>query len=203
MKQKPPEPEKRQRILNAFIELIGETGAHQVTLQKAAKRAKVSFSTAHYYFGGDWNVIFTEAVTYVANTAQEYTTQYLERHSSQKSDPLEVYINATFQWIIDLPDHARMWLFNLHYSSLNPNEAALHEQFIERAQKRLLRLLHEAKGKKNSTFTSEPNLDLAKSIHLLVYGAGIMAIIQNKNAKKVNQIKKSTLAGVNGFLNKS
>lgn len=189
----------KETLLNGFIILIHDIGAHQVTLQKVAKKAKVPFSTAHYYYGGDWDRIFSDAVQVVGERLQTFTTAYIQSHSNVKSNPIELYVNASFQWILENKYDPSLWLFNFYFSSLKPDFAVRQDEFVEQARKRVLGLLFEAKGK-----GFYPKLkvtqDAAVLAHTLVHGFAIQAVVQNHDAKKVNAIRKQAIEQINQAL---
>ena len=190
----------RSLLIESLMSLVSEIGAHQITLQKVAKRAKIPFSTAHYYFGGNKDLIFKEAAIQAGTQGQNYIAAYLQKHSNLNSNPVELYIKGTFQWLKDHPIESRYWLFNYYYSSLNPDFIEQQALFIENARKRVLNLLFEAKGR---GFYPKLNLtpDLAAQVHTLIFGLGIMSMIQNFDVKIIHQFRQETLKQVGSILN--
>jgi TetR/AcrR family transcriptional repressor of bet genes len=52
------EPARRQALINAAIDMIGENGSTEVTVKEIATRAGMSSALAFHYFGGKDEIIF-------------------------------------------------------------------------------------------------------------------------------------------------
>ena len=186
-------------LIESFIFLISKLGAHHVTLQKTAKHAKIPFSTAHYYYGGDGDLIFKDAVQFVGTKAQSFIAKYLEKHSTFKSNPVELYITGTFAWILTFQNDSRLWLFNYYFSSLKSDFAEVQEAIVDTARLRVLNILFEAKGK-GFYPALKVTPEVAEIVHTLIFGLGIMAMTQSIDAKKVIKIRTKAVRDVNHVL---
>lgn len=182
MKKRDLPPE--ERVVNAFIEFCDERGILEATLQKIARKAGVPFSTAHYHWGGSLERLISAVLQKIGKSAQEYIFARLQNPKKGEGNPLECYVQGTFDWIEERGGDARLWVYFFYHASTGVDQRRAHEAFLVVARKRILQLLFEAKGRGYYP-KLEPTLERASQIHALVFGYGIQAItIDSKAGKK-------------------
>lgn len=179
----------QQSVLNAFIQICNDDGIANATLQKAAKKAKIAFSTAHYHWGGNSDRLITAALLQIGNQAQQYIEDYLKKAHLDHKNPVEAYVMGTFEWALKNHSQSKLWIYFFYHASIHPLYREQYQQFIKVAHQRVLALIYEAKGRgfyKNC----KPNLELASGIHALIFSFGVESIIiqSKKHSKQLIQI---------------
>ncbi len=176
--------ETRKKILDAVIRLSHQYGIENITLQKAAKKAGVSYFAVHYHFNREKVNLAKAAIDHVAEVAETLIEKKLRQASQDPTaNLLEAYIEAQFSWVQDLPEYASLWLHHYYLCGAEQVSQKTRLEAIQSAQLRIRKTLLESIGKGQL-----PPLDsiesLAEKIHFEVLGALLMAIFLSKNQKK-------------------
>ncbi len=88
------EPARRRELINAALQVIGESGTLEVSVKKIANKAGMSSALAFHYFGGK-NQIVTETMRFLLSEL----TENMRSGLIGKSDPhqrLEAILEASF-----------------------------------------------------------------------------------------------------------
>jgi AcrR family transcriptional regulator len=192
--QKRPAQGPREKVLEAFILLCHEEGLLHATLQKAAKKAKVPFATAHYHWGGEPEKLITATLIEVGRKAQLFIEEYLQKSVSEGLNPVESYVRGTFKWCQASSAEAKLWVYFFYHASLNRERSTAYHQFIKVAHQRVLNLLFEAKGRGFYPHAS-PDLQLAGWVHALVFANGVQTIILQE-AELAEALTEATISAI-------
>lgn len=173
--------ETRTQILKAAVNLAFRIGVENLTLQKVAAEAKLSYFGVHYYFGGKDQGFTEEAARHVGNEAQKYISAYIDREAGDpKTNLLKSYIRGTLKWAHKEKEDASFWIYYYYLCSKPGSIQDLNQSVVEGAQIRIQRLLDECIGKRQIPRVRDTEA-LAALIHFQLVGAGVMLISLNKN----------------------
>ena len=168
--------ETKKKILDAYLSLCAEIGITQVTLQKVAKKSKLSFTTVRYHFAENSSGLEYEASMYVAQTGQRFTQLAIDNARKKKSfNTIKSYIDATFDWLEAYPDQAKFLIYFYYVSGTKQNLPIRNDSLVETARIRTTSLIHEAIGR-GEVKKSVDAADLAPKIHAIIYGCGVLAM---------------------------
>lgn len=177
-KRKHPLKDPSTRLKAAIIDLAGEHGADRVTLDGAAKRAKIPFSSAHSLLKKSGMSVLQYGIQEVGENAQRTIAAYIatEQKGNPTKNPLHHYINGTFDWAERFPRHASLWLFQYHTISVNRPDLERHQEFLDTAVSRIEKLIYEGVGR--GIYKTVENVSkTATVIHTLLMGATLRALV--------------------------
>lgn len=176
----------QEKVLEAYLELGARDGITLVTLDKIAKRAKVSFGTVHYYFGGKESELESAAIQYVGMQAQKFIVAYLEtlRLSGQPTTGPWSYFRGSFRWAHENRAHSSFWLHFYYLITVRLRPKAANSAFLEGGRKRLESLIFESVGRGElPTLQDVPKL--SEKLHSLLIGFMLTSLCDpRKNAEK-------------------
>jgi AcrR family transcriptional regulator len=168
--------ETKKKILDAYLSLCAEIGITQVTLQRVAKKSKLSFTTVRYHFAEHSSGLEYEASMYVAQAGQRFTQTAIDNARKKKSfNTVKSYIDATFDWLESFPDQAKFLIYFYYVSGTKQNLPIRNDSLVETARIRTASLIHEAIGRGEVKKTLDV-IDLAPKIHAILYGCGVLAM---------------------------
>ncbi|MEP2783753.1 MAG: transcriptional regulator BetI [Pseudoruegeria sp.] len=154
------EPIRREALVRAAIEEIGQAGSLDVTVSKIAKRAGVSSALAHHYFGGK-EQIFLAAMRYILKGYGKDVQQALNgvRHPMAR---LEAIIGASFSERQFKQDVVSAWLNFYVQSQNNPETQRLLSIYHRRLRSNLLANLRPLIGARSE--------DVAETLAAMIDG---------------------------------
>ena len=185
--------QSKQKLARSWIKLVATDGVVAATLQKVAIASKVPFPTAHYHFGGGRNRLQEFCLKQIADSARTFTEQEITLQMKLKRPPIEAYIYSTFKWIEHCKEDAQVWLYSYYATTLSTAAKKYQTLTIDLAKERVFRLLCETAGMRTQTFT--PTRNLAQTVHSLVLGLGIQAIMAPTKVKR-DELQADCLNGV-------
>lgn len=109
--------DRRERILNAALELIGERGFPAATFDAIAQRAAVSRGTVFNYFPYKESIL----VAYFAGELDELAQQVNERRTAAPAWPVEDELEYLFGRLAEFVESRRELILPLSYELLNPD----------------------------------------------------------------------------------
>jgi AcrR family transcriptional regulator len=174
--QNRPRPDKRQALIDAFIEIASKEGVARVTLQQSAKKAKIAFATAHHYFGNERANLLEESILSVAVEAQSFIEDWLRQDSDRRVYPLRSYIAGTIEWIRKHPAHAAIWVYYYHVLAYDPKWRKGHAPVLESARERIRQLITESIGigmLPGGTLREET----PRQVHALIVGGTMLGVV--------------------------
>ncbi len=166
---------KEKEMVEAYLKLALQEGFANLTLQKIAAAAEISYGKAHYYFGGDREILLQGIVELVAKEAQIFALDYLKDKLSLGS-PLTRYIDATFAWAKAKPHHASFWLYYYYLCTIKGHLRRYNPKFLTAARERIIGLLRLERP----NFLAGEIQTIATSVHSALVGNLILAHTDNK-----------------------
>jgi AcrR family transcriptional regulator len=175
--------EIEQKILESYLSLCARHGITQVTIQMIAKQAKLAFATVRYHFS-EKEIDFDQAASlFVARSGQRFTADFIERARSKKGfNPVKAYLDGTFEWFSNNPDHANFLLYFYYASGTHKGLWFRNGELLETARLRTLSFVNEAVGMGTMAKPKDAGL-LAFEVHSIVFGSGVMAMSVNNKAE--------------------
>lgn len=169
-----------RRLANAYIELAATGGAYRITLEAAAKKAEVPFSTAHYHLKAAGCSLVELGIRAVGVSAQEYITSWLAERAKRDPDSntLHHYIEGSFEWIKTYRNHGRLLLFQYYLISGSEIEQIKFQEFIDVAKLRIEKLIYENRGRGYYQGVKKPS-EMSDSIHSIMMGAVTRGLVSN------------------------
>ena len=173
MKKIQKSEEKRQRILDALLKIAYKEGIDQVTYQKVAKVAKLSYYLVHYYYGKGPVSLLDAGIDHVGKRAQEYISNYITTNAKKmKKKMIHQYITGTFKWSRDFPEQSSFWIYYYHLCSRRKDMIKLNQELIHNAYIRIERLIREDIGREHYPILDNID-DLAEVLHNHLMGSVI------------------------------
>lgn len=176
-------PDKTKRkILEAALKLGRKIGIENLTLQKIAQEAKVSYFAVHYHFGGKDKNVNRSVVEYVGTEAAGYISRKLETASHDRQmDLVESYIRGTYEWAQEKENHAIFWLYYYYLCAVDKKLGEINRAILANAKQRITRLIFENIGRKKMPPMAGVE-NLASEIHQTLMGGVITATIEGNPA---------------------
>lgn len=167
--------EKRQHIIESFLNLAMKIGVENITLEKIAKEAKVAFGTVRYHFSPNQMSLTDSAVLYVVKSGQNYVNELISQERMKAEfNGVHAYIRANFDWVQKRKAHAS---FLLHYYYLCVTQVKVvirNNLLLDSTRVRIRGLVHESIG--SGVYSSVQHVDeLVLQIHSIVMGSVIIA----------------------------
>lgn len=189
----------KDKCLQAFVELCASVGIRNITLQKIADQAELSFGTVRYNFPDEASDIESEAFEYVLKSAYNLIEARIESDRSQGEipDPLQTYIEAMFEWLAGNREQGSYLLYMYYCGTTKTSLKPLVDQTIAKARSRIQTLYLEGVGRKLYSSKIDPS-ELAATIHSLVVGHGFIALA-SKNIKQFKLEKTHCLRALEQF----
>lgn len=198
-KQGPAEQSVRDAIVFAYIELISEIGAANVTLQKVAARADVAFGSVRYYFADSDEALHDAAIEVVLRTPFLMIEEEMFRARKKKDfDPVKTYVETMFLWISKYPSMGNFLIYFYYLSSTKMKLNNLNADLVDRAHSRIESYINEAVGK--GVYQAPKDISLAaKAIHSSLIGAGFIGLSM-KSKSEIHERKQLCLKLVDRIL---
>jgi AcrR family transcriptional regulator len=169
----------RRKILEAAIRLIRKIGVENITLQKVAKEARVSYYAVYYHFKDKGDELTHAAIEYVGKEAQKFISAKLETAAQDPdADLIAAYIRSNIEWSCERPEHASCWLYYYYICSSHPKLRGVNSATMEVARQRIERLINESVGRQHMAKPRDAKR-LAFQIHSHVVGAFVTTQIDN------------------------
>jgi AcrR family transcriptional regulator len=129
-------PERRRlQIASAAIQNYVSVGLEKTTYERIAKASKISRPLIFKYFK-DKEEIFTFAIKYIRANFQSLAVEAMQTRSTP-TQKLEGYIDSTFQWIDDYPDHVKVWLLYYYRCGIHKKLRRLNTDLTVMGQERI------------------------------------------------------------------
>ncbi len=157
--------------------MCSEVGIRNITLQKIADLAELSFGTVRYCLPPEECDIEIEGFDFVLASAYKYIEATLdyERINNSHLSPLEVYAIAMFDWIAKAPEEGAYLLYMYYSGTTRTASRAKVEVTIQKARSRIEALYLEGKGR-NLHKTKWSAKEVAMHVHSLVLGHAFIAL---------------------------
>lgn len=132
----PNDPERRERILEAALQVIAEQGVHRTTHRRIATQAQVPLGSLTYYF--------QDLPQILARAFERFIERYAGRYDRALAGArsLEEACTALVELIcgddLTSPQEQRVIVELYSYASFSPEVAALRAAWIQRSQAALL-----------------------------------------------------------------
>ena len=171
--------EIQNTILDAALSIALEHGFSQVTFEKIAKIADVSFGTARNYFVQTGKPIWLCLGEYVADIGYNFLEDRMSVYRQKANfNPVHAYIRIMFEWSVKYRAHTSFWLYAYHVSSTDETEDNIGKNSFERAWLRVEGYVNEAVGRGIYQPVTK-SMNVAKSIHSVLLGYWISFLVSH------------------------
>jgi len=175
------------RIIEAAIRSYSIAGMEGSSIEAIANASKVTRPLVHHYFK-DKDELFTLAAKYIRNNFQQLAIQAIE-NSTTVPKKLLAYIDSTFNWVEQYPNHVKTWLLFYHQCAIKKRYLDINDEFVSMGHKRLTGLIEIGNG--TGDFKSKsPSAD-AKLIQNLITG-NLLALCTESQVLNISEMKKMT-----------
>jgi hypothetical protein len=163
-------------ILKAYFELSHKEGMESVTLQKLAHQSGLALNTIRYHFNMQGISLSKVALDYVSDKTYEFLDTGMLKARSQKGfDPVQAYIQVTFDWITQQPIQASFLVYYYYLCSTQTEITISNHALVEIAQQRITGFIYEGLGMKLYHF-QQPIENICRQIHMSLMGACLIMI---------------------------
>ncbi len=139
----PPQLSKSDRrrlaILEATIETYSNIKIDYISYEDIARKGKMNRPLIQHYFPNK-KKLFELSIKLVRAQFQELAVQAIRKHSSPR-DQIQAYIASTFDWIVLLPEHGRIWLLYFYFCHGDAKLRQKHQELTEMGSQRLQLML--------------------------------------------------------------
>jgi AcrR family transcriptional regulator len=154
-------------IIEAAIESYGVHGIENATPEKIAQKSKVSRPLILHYFKNN-KTLFEKSMEYVRANFQRLAIEAIQKESKAKPR-LWAYLDSTFDWVNDYPQHANVWHLFFYYVTLDKKLKRLHGEWVAMGQQRIAGLIQQ--GIAERVWKCANPMKAAKMIQVLITGA--------------------------------
>lgn len=182
------------KIIQATIHLIARDGIQSITFEQVATAAKVSRPLVLRYFG-----TYEELVYQVARYIRAHFQQFvLGKMTDRRSVIVQItaYVDATFDWIDELPEHAAVWLLFYYECVRNRRFRKLNSELVEMGHARIQALLTLG----GESRELKPGGD-AKALQIFLTGALVSCLTEDSDRKNMRRFTRRAcleFAGASG-----
>jgi DNA-binding transcriptional regulator YbjK len=186
LKASTPQLSSKELIVDAYIALVYEIGAANVTLQKIADKAGVAFSTVRYYsMQADFDIHDEGFKRVMAKTFDhnEKSSVGINKRSLQ-FNPVHKYVDLQFTWITEDLENSTYLIYSYYLASSRVEAKVVLAQVNEAARRKVQSALLESIGLELYKPVKD-SAACASSIHACVVGHGFIAMtMKTKDAFK-------------------
>ena len=189
---KPAVLDRKEKIVNAAIELFIEHGAAFTKLNDVAKKAKVPAPLIHYYFK-DIEDLHMEIIVKAMNHIKEYSLREAVKVSHDPMLMMKEYIKGPLLWAHDHPDLMSIWMYFYYMASFSEKFKALDTQIRVTGRERISMMIYQ--GIEKGVFKIAPKdsvKDLAQEVQAIMSGQTILYATEAKNQPIQYYIQQTT-----------
>ena len=166
--------DKKEKIINAALEIMSESGASFLKLNEIAKKAKVPPPLIHYYFK-EIEDLHYEVILKVITTLKDYSLKESQSHSGDPAKVMRSYIRGPFLWAKQNPGYMSLWMYFYYLSSYSEKFKTLSTQIRISGRERIAMMIYQGVEKKVFKLSSTASIaDTAEEIQAIISGQTIL-----------------------------
>ncbi len=151
-------------IIEAAIECVATEGIEHTSFEAIGKRLDIGRAHVAYYFPNRSDLI-EATFKFAIGTGQTFSVENLKAaHPSR--NPLEAFVNGTFEWFHTFPNHARVFLLLYYLASYDKKLRKLHDEIRATGAARIAAALEPMISKNHKKDVPE----LAKLVQAILTG---------------------------------
>jgi len=178
----------RLRIIQAAIKSYAESSFEETTPEKIANMCDISRPLVLHYFKNR-DVIFEYVMKFIRGNLQSLAVQAIHRESDI-AKVMVAYINVSFDWIENFPEHAKVWQLFFYNCSTTKKYHKLNSELVGQGHKRIVALIKQ--GVQTKVFVCKNPLLAAKMIQLAITGYFVVRLTE-KSELDHEEIRGETL----------
>lgn len=134
--------QRREDLIRATLEMIGEGGAKAASVRNIAARADVTLGLIRHYFSTKEDLIHAAYEVYLNNLI-DLSMAPDQNPDISASDRLRGVIEANFTPPVLLPQSVTLWAAFIEMTGQSPEMGRVHARIYTGARKRLQALIHD------------------------------------------------------------
>lgn len=175
------------KILESFVQLSYQHGAHQVSYQMLADSTGLGYTTIHYHFPTKTTDIYQRALVYMFQEAYQFIDKEMlkEQMKGNGYNPIFDYIKVMFTWVRTKSAHASFLCYFYYLMTSKAQIVINNSFFLSRAYLRLESYLHESMGRKLIPEVQKVS-EIVPKLHSVITGCALIAGI-SRDDKIINR----------------
>jgi AcrR family transcriptional regulator len=177
-----PAPDRRQKIVQAAVQLFAEKGAPFSKLSDVAKLAGVPAPLIHYYYATVEDLHF-DVIQFAILSITQVSAESSKAKTVQQS--VREYVRAPFQWVDQNPGLASIIVYFYYLASCNPRFNQLNTMARSRGRERIEMMIY--RGRDAGEFHLKPGKSTADAAY------EIQAIISGYSLQYTTEARQKSL----------
>ncbi len=171
--------QRKAAIIEAAVGQIARHGLTSAIFEQVSTQLGIRRSHVNYYFKTREELLLS-CLQYSLATAQRLTIDRLQE-VSDREEGLATIVTSVFDWVIDYPEQARVFLLFHFFAAIDPDFSRENAAFRATAQERIAGML--ALGSKPSAAGKKACAKLAQQIHAEIMGHLIEGLSIERGAR--------------------
>jgi AcrR family transcriptional regulator len=192
--------DRRERIVEAALDLYRRHGVAQTRMNEIARKARVDPPLLHYYFR-DPDELALAVIAKVLESLKERSLREASKHADDSRREMLEYVRAPILWAEENPELMTLWMYFYYLASRSGRFRELNDSIRRGGRERISGMIY--RGIERGEFAVEKGKTVAAvatEIQAMITGSAILFATEGetKASVAIAQLEGRTLALLGG-----